>query len=106
MAQALTSDKRSEKKHPAARRSPFEIRMEILSVVTAGCTKPTQIMYRSNTSWMVLRKNLDLLTAAGFLKQRVQNSKTEYVATDKGFDVVRDYLNLLYATRAEPTSFL
>ena len=104
MAQALDSEKTSDKRRPVARRSPFEIRMDVLSVVTSGCTKPTQIMYRSNTSWVVLQKNLEMLTASGFLKQRVENSRTEYVATEKGFDVVRDYNNLIYATRSEPTT--
>jgi predicted transcriptional regulator len=104
MSQTLHSEKHSDKRRSPSRRSPFEIRMDVLSVVTSGCTKPTQIMYRSNTSWVVLQKNLETLTASGFLKQRVENSRTEYVATEKGFDVVRDYNNLIYATKQEPTT--
>jgi predicted transcriptional regulator len=104
MAQALDPGKTSEKKQSIARRSPFEIRMDVLSVVASGCTKPTQIMYRSNTSWVVLQKNLETLTASGFLRQRVENSRTEYAVTEKGFDVVKDYNNLIYATKLEPTT--
>jgi predicted transcriptional regulator len=106
MAQALDSEKPSEKRRPVSRRSPFEIRMEVLSVVASGCAKPTQIMYRSNTSWLVLQKNLETLTASGFLKQRVENSRTEYLVTEKGFEVVRDYNNLIYATKSEPTTIV
>jgi predicted transcriptional regulator len=106
MAQALHSEKPPDKRRGVSRRSPFEIRMDVLCVVTSGCTKPTQIMYRSNTSWVVLQKNLETLTASGFLKQRVENSRTEYVATEKGFEVVRDYNNLIYATKSEPTTVL
>jgi predicted transcriptional regulator len=104
MTQTLDVQKSSEKRGQVTRRSPFEIRMDVLSVVTSGCTKPTQIMYRSNTSWVVLQKNLEMLTSSGFLKQRVENSRTEYLATEKGFDVIRDYNNLLYAIKSEPTS--
>ncbi len=109
MAQVLTSEKRSEKrsekKNPSARRSPFEIRMAILAVVTAGCTKPTQIMYRSNTSWVVLQMILESMAASGLLRRKVERSRTEYFATDKGFDVARNYLNLVHATKAMPTTF-
>ena len=104
MAQVLTPERNSERKHSVARRSPFETRMDVLTVVTTGCTRPTQIMYRSNTSWIVLQKILESLTSAGLLRQRVERSRTEYVATDKGIDVARDYLDLVHATKAEPTS--
>ena len=78
--------------------------MDVLTVVTTGCTRPTQIMYRSNTSWIALQKILESLTASGLLRQRVEGSRTEYIATDKGIDVARDYLDLVHATKAEPTS--
>jgi len=104
MAQVLTPDKALEKRHSVPRRSPFETRMDVLTVVTTGCTRPTQIMYKSNTSWIVLQKILESLTASGLLRQRVERSRTEYVATDKGIDVAREYLDLVRATNAEPTS--
>jgi predicted transcriptional regulator len=95
MEQLIYSERALEKRHVAARRSAFEVRMDVLKVVTAGCTKPTQIMYRSNTSWIVLQKNLESLTASGFMRQTVDHSRTEYVVTDTGIAVVRDYLNLV-----------
>lgn len=104
MAQLLTPEKPSEKRHSVTRRSPFEITMDVLTVVTSGCTRPTQIMYRSNTSWIVLQKILESLTGSGLLRQRVERSRTEYVPTDKGFDVAREYLDLVRATKAELTS--
>jgi len=78
--------------------------MDVLTVVTGGCTKPTQIMYRSNTSWMMLQNILESLTASGLLRQHFERSRTEYAATDKGFEVARHYLDLVHATKAEPTS--
>ena len=74
MAQILNSDTTSA----AARRSAFEIRMDILRVAAEGCTKPTLIMYQSNTSWVVLRKNLEALIAAGFMIESVIGSRTAY----------------------------
>jgi len=61
-------------------------------------------MYKSNTSWIVLQKILESLTASGLLRQRVDRSRTEYVATDRGVDVARDYHDLVHATKVEPTS--
>jgi len=78
--------------------------MDVLTVVTMGYTRPTQIMYKSNTSWIVLQKILEALTASGLLRQRVEGSRTEYVASDKGIDVARHYHDLVHATKAEPTS--
>jgi predicted transcriptional regulator len=78
--------------------------MDVLTIVTSGCNKPTQIMYRSNTSWIMLQQILESLTVSGLLRRHPERSRTEYVATDKGFDVARHYLDLVRATRAQPTS--
>jgi predicted transcriptional regulator len=94
MAQILNPDTTSA----AARRSAFEIRMDILRVAAEGCTKPTLIMYQSNTSWIVLRKNLEALIAAGFMIESVIGSRTAYSITDKGVGVLRAYRNLVYLT--------
>ena len=77
--------------------------MDVLGVVAAGCNRPTQIMYRSNTSWVALQKILESLIASGFLSQRVDHSRTEYLITNKGIDVARNYLNLVYEIKAERT---
>ncbi|HEV2389270.1 MAG TPA: winged helix-turn-helix domain-containing protein [Nitrososphaerales archaeon] len=89
MAQVLGAQSR-----PAARRSAFEIRMDILRVSAEGSARPTHIMYRSNTSWVVLQKNLEALLASGFMQQSGDSTRTEYTITEKGRDVLRDYLRL------------
>jgi predicted transcriptional regulator len=101
MAQALASEKPSPKRQSISRRSAFEVRLDVLSVVSEGCAKPTQIMYRSNTSWTVLQEILSWLTASGFLRQSEERSRTEYAVTDKGYAIVRDYVRLLDATVAK-----
>jgi predicted transcriptional regulator len=69
--------------------------MDILRVAAGGSSKPTHIMYRSNTSWMVLQKNLESLLAVGFIRLSAARSKTEYVLTEKGSEVLRDYVNIV-----------
>ncbi len=90
----------SQTRTAPARRSPFEIRMDILKVTAEGCTRPTHIMYKSNTSWAVLKKHLESLTASGFLLETGENLRLEYSVTSKGLTVFREYANLVEATQA------
>jgi predicted transcriptional regulator len=84
----------------ASRRSPFEIMMDILRVTREGSVKPTHIMYQSNTSWIVLQKNLESLISLGFLQQNGVGPRTGYAITAKGMEVLRDYASLLDRTTA------
>jgi predicted transcriptional regulator len=99
----LTQYTESVTRHPSARRSAFEIRMDILRVTTEGCTKPTQIMYRSNTSWIILKKNLESLVASGHMQENSDHSRTTYTVTDSGMAVVRDYRDLVQSMVASDT---
>jgi predicted transcriptional regulator len=78
----------------AARRSTFEVKMDILRVAAEGCIKPTHIMYRSNTSWVVLRKNIESLVACGFMQQSGECSRLEYAITERGRAVLREFVSL------------
>jgi predicted transcriptional regulator len=79
----------------AGRRSAFEVRMDILKVASAGSAKPTHIMYKSNTSWTVLQKNLESLLVGGFMSQSGEGSRVEYGITSKGIAVLHDYNRLV-----------
>ncbi|MDG6966463.1 MAG: hypothetical protein JRN58_08760 [Nitrososphaerota archaeon] len=98
MAQALGLEGRFA---VAGRRSPFEVRMDVLRAVADGSAKPTRIMYRSNTSWVVLQRNLSTLLAAGFVRQGGTDLRAEYTATATGMNVVSDYLALLERAASE-----
>jgi predicted transcriptional regulator len=76
--------------------------MDILKVSAEGSVKPTHIMYRSNTSWIVMQKNLEALVASGFIRQRNESSRVEYSITDSGRSVLRDYVSLLEKAAASP----
>lgn len=98
MAQVLKSQTRPAQ----GRRSVFEIRMDILRVAAAGPVKPTHIMYRSNTSWVAMQKNIESLVVSGFIRQSDGCSRTEYVITERGRDVLRDYVSLVDRASAYP----
>jgi predicted transcriptional regulator len=97
MAEVLTEQGRFTQ-----RRSTLEIRMDILKVAAEGSVKPTHIMYRSNTSWIALHKNLESLLASGFIRKSGEGSKIEYTITDSGREVLHDYLGVLEKTMASP----
>jgi predicted transcriptional regulator len=84
----------------AARRSAFEVMMDILKVAAERATKPTHLMYRSNTSWTVLNKHLGSLSASGLIMKDGQGSRAEFTITEKGKAVLHDYMNLVI--RADP----
>ena len=100
MAQIQYSERPPEKRHEMVRRSPFEVRMDVLRVTAEGCSNPTQIMYRSNTSWLILQKNLQALIASGFVLQSSDRSRLTYSVTQSGSAIARDYRNLVHLANA------
>ncbi len=72
--------------------------MDIMRVTAHGCISPTTIMYKSNTSWIVLKKNLASLVASGFVVEGHEGQRSTYAVTPKGSAVLRDYINIVYLT--------
>jgi predicted transcriptional regulator len=72
--------------------------MDVLKVAAAGSTKPTHIMYKSNTSWIVLQRNLESLVASGFMRQSGEGTRLEYAITERGLAVLHDYTRLVDRT--------
>jgi predicted transcriptional regulator len=96
MAQVLSSEAR-----PATmRRSAFEVMMDILRVAAAGSAKPTHIMYKSNTSWTVLQKNLESLVVSGFMLQSGEGTRVEYSISPRGLEVLQAYNKLVERTNS------
>ena len=80
----------------SARRSRFEIYVDVLNEVKAGSNKPTQIMYRANLSWKPLQNILRSLLNQGLLcemEEEIKDKRTKirYELTQKGENVVRYY---------------
>jgi len=89
----------------AGRRSALEVTMAIMRATAEGCTKPTTIMYKSNTSWMILKNNLASLVASGFILESHRGAKSTYTVTTKGIAVLKEYLNIVYLV-THPTTRL
>ncbi|MCS7387072.1 MAG: winged helix-turn-helix domain-containing protein [archaeon GB-1867-005] len=77
-----------------ARRSRFEIYLDILEAVAEGNKKPTHIMYRANLSWIRLKKYLNFLISRGLLRQSTNASTCTFSLTRKGREVLAYYKRL------------
>ncbi|HUI01606.1 MAG TPA: winged helix-turn-helix domain-containing protein [Nitrososphaerales archaeon] len=86
----------------AGRRSAFEVMMDVLRSVANGDSKPTHIMYRSNTSWLILQRCLAALEASQFVTSVDFGQRSGYEATEKGRGVLHDYLRLVESTSGQP----
>jgi predicted transcriptional regulator len=78
------------------RRSKFEISIQILEEIQGGCTRPTRIMFRTNLSWISLRRTLNALSQKRLIESHYSDgdkrSKKVYRITEKGAEVLR-YFN-------------
>ena len=64
--------------------------MSILSVVSSGKDKPTNITYATNTSWKRTQSMLSDLVEQGLLEVRMSSglSKRRYAITEKGVNTL------------------
>jgi predicted transcriptional regulator len=79
----------------SARRSKFQLSVEVLDNIRNGETKPTRIMYSCNLSWKSLKGILKNLTEQLLLEEKVvkgkKRSKKLYHITPKGRNVLKYY---------------
>jgi predicted transcriptional regulator len=68
------------------RRSKLEVNLEILKILSQrGPMKLTQIMFKANVNWDVLKKNVELLVTQGLIEARfVKGEKLVYAITRQG----------------------
>jgi predicted transcriptional regulator len=69
--------------------------MDILRAIMEGAEGPTQIMYRANLSWTLLRDHLSALGDQGFVTKKAVGDRKKYSLTGKGTAIVGAYLNLI-----------
>ena len=80
----------------SARRSRFEIYVDILNEIMDGVDKPTKIMYGANLSYKPLKEILHSMLDQGLISENEGSSKDKrtkvtYELTTKGVNVVRYY---------------
>ncbi len=92
----------------SARRSKFQLSVEVLSEIKKGEAKPTRIMYGANLSWKSLKEILASLVAQGLVEEVVlrrgdKRTKKRYEITQKGENVLRYYNMVKGLIDVEPT---
>jgi predicted transcriptional regulator len=80
----------------SARRSKFQLSVEVLSQIKQGERKPTRIMYSANLSWKSLKEILESLVSQGLIEEELvgrssKRAKKRYEITDKGENVLEYY---------------
>jgi len=78
-----------------ARRSRLEIYFEVLEVIGRGIDKPTQVMYKTNLSWITLQEIFEVLRSGGFIREEEMKSAKRYHVTEKGKNALNYYLRSL-----------
>ncbi len=90
----------------SARRSKFQLSVEVLDNIKNGETKPTRIMYSCNLSWKSLKGILANLTEQLLLEEQViegkKRSKKLYHITPKGENVLKYYRMVSGLIEVEP----
>ena len=80
----------------SARRSKFQLSVEVLNQIKQGERKPTRIMYSANLSWKSLKEILDSLVSQGLIEEELvgrssKRAKKRYRITAKGENVLEYY---------------
>jgi predicted transcriptional regulator len=66
--------------------------VDVLKAINGGAERPTQIMYRSNLSWLVSQELLRLLSGKGLIRSNEEGGRRRYVLTPVGFDVLSRFV--------------
>lgn len=72
----------------------METYLDIIRVLSAGEQGPTHIMYKANLSWLVLQEYLKKLEGLGLIEGGMVDERRIYKITQKGFDLLRQYLSM------------
>ena len=70
------------------KRSRIRLCLDVLKVIGKGVEKPTNIMYKSNLSWITLTEILKLLESEGLVKSKTIGKRKRYKITRKGIDTL------------------
>lgn len=76
------------------RRSRVETFFDVLCTIGSGIEKPTHIMYNANLSWNVMQFYTDSLVSKGLALFDESDGKKRYRLTEKGKQVMQQYLSI------------
>ena len=73
------------------KRSRIRLCLDVLKVISKGVTKPTNIMYKSNLSWVTLMEILKFLVEEDLVRFEKVGKRKRYKITQKGLDTLKYY---------------
>jgi len=76
------------------RRSRIETFFDVLCTIGSGIEKPTHIMYKANLSWTIMQIYTDSLIRKGLVVFEESEGKKHYRLTEKGRQVMQQYLSI------------
>ena len=76
------------------RRSRIETFFDVLCTIGSGIEKPTHIMYRANLSWTIMQAYTESLIRKGLVVFDESDGKRRYRLTEKGRQVMQQYLSI------------
>jgi predicted transcriptional regulator len=76
------------------RRSRIETFFDVLCTIGSGIEKPTHIMYKANLSWTIMQLYTDSLIRKGLVVFEESEGKKRYRLTEKGRQVMQQYLSI------------
>lgn len=71
------------------KRTRLELFIDILSEMSSGTCKPTNIMYRCNLSWKPLQEILDSMVQQDLIRVVQKRKRKTYEITEKGMDTLK-----------------
>ena len=79
------------------KRNRLEVIRDILRVIKDknGKVKPTQVLYKSNLSHIMMKEYLDDLIKKGFILESTTKSGRTYAITEKGDKYLQEYKTIL-----------
>jgi predicted transcriptional regulator len=76
------------------RRSKLEVKISILQAISAGATRQTHIMYRSNLSWSFARIFIRTMEKQGLISTLVVKGRKNFILTDRGKRALAAYTSV------------
>ena len=66
--------------------------VDVLRAINGGAERPTQVMYRSNLSWLVSQELLMRLSGKGLIRSNMEGGRRRYMLTLAGLDVLSRFV--------------
>ncbi|MHA2313773.1 MAG: DUF4364 family protein [Candidatus Hermodarchaeia archaeon] len=88
-----------------AKRSMLEICFDVLKAIQGGISKPTQIMYETNVSWITLQTVFDSLISSTFIIMKRKGKAKRYTITEKGEQALSYHEKSLQELEVPPLIF-